>query len=330
MVTTSVGASATSKSGPAAGTRPRASSEDAQGLPIGGRVDVSRGERRLVGESGAGADHDRLGLGPQAMGVGACGDTGDPARRPVGGGRLGVEAHRRLDQAPRPAGAAVVEIRRQRPARARRARADLDVEPRGAEPCQPAPGNSRVRVLERHHDPSHAGRDQRVRAGGRTPLESAGLERDVRGTAAGTLPRRREGVGLGVGGARTSVPPLAGDRTLLVDDDAADPGIRRRGPASVLTQRDRPGDQIAVRGLHRRTSISGSLPRPRARGRRGGHATDGEPPNTLSHPDSHRRPRLLTGSTARLAAVGSRASAGRACGYRRSGLAPKPRGLFSF
>jgi len=38
----------------------------------------------------------------------------------------------------------------------------------------------------------------------------------------------------------------------------------------------------------------------------------GAPPDALSHPDSHRRPRLLTGSTARLAAVGSRAPAGRA------------------
>ena len=249
------------------------------------------------------------------MGVGACGDAGDPARRAVGRRRLGVEAHRRLDQAPRPAGPAVVQVRRQRPPRARGTRPDLDVEPGRAEPCEPAPCDPRVRVLERHHDAPDAGCDQRVGARRRTTIVRARLEGDVGGAVPSPLPRRLERVGLGVGCPRASVPPLAGDRAVLVDDDTPDPGIRRRGPTAVLALCHRPGDQVAVRGLHRRTSISGisrSLPRPRARGRRGRHATGGAPPDALSHPDSHRRPRLLTGSTARLAAVGSRAPAGRA------------------
>ena len=209
------------------------------------------------------------------MRVGACGDAGDPARRAVGRRRLGVEAHRRLDQAPGPAGAAVLQVRRQRPARARGARPDLDVEPGGAEPGEPAPRDPRVRVLERHHYPPDAGFDQRVGARRRAAFVRAGLEGDVGGAVAGPLPRRVERVGFGVGCPRGPVPSFAGGRTLLVDDDAPDPGIRRRGPTAVLTQRHRPGDQVAVRGLHRRTSISGisrSLPRPRARGRRGRHA----------------------------------------------------------
>jgi hypothetical protein len=223
----------------------------------------------------------------------------------------------------------MVEIRRERSAGGGRAGADGDIEPGGAEAGEPPPGDPGVGVLEGDHDPSHTRLDERDGTGRRASLVGTRLEGDVRGAAPGAVTGRRQGGDLGMRRARLLVPTFACDLTLLVDDDAADPGIWRRGPASVLAQRYRPGDQIAVRGLHRRTSISASGPRPRARGRRGGHAAHGAPPNTLSHPDSHRRPRLLTGSTTRLAAVGSRASAGRACGYRRSGLAPKPRGLCS-
>src|SRR5437764_8466112 len=66
-----------------------------------------------------------------------------------------------------------------------------------------------------------------------------------------------------------------------------------------------------------------------------GTAVRGAPPDALSHPDSHRRPRLLTGSTARLAAVGSRAPAGHAslpAATAGRDLHPNPEGsaLFGF
>ena len=244
------------------------------------------------------------------MGVGACGDAGDPARRAVGRRRLGVEAHRRLDQAPRPAGPAVVQVRRQRPPRARGTRPDLDVEPGRAEPCEPAPCDPRVRVLERHHDAPDAGCDQRVGARRRATFVRARLEGDVGGAVPSPLPRRLERVGLGVGCPRASVPPLAGDRAVLVDDDTADPGIRRRGPTAVLALCHRPGDQVAVRGLHRRTSISGSLDRCRDLGRGDGAA--GTP----------RAARRRTPSPIRTLTVGPGFSPGQPHGWR-----PWARGL---
>src|SRR6266511_2629883 len=52
------------------------------------------------------------------------------------------------------------------------------------------------------------------------------------------------------------VEPGADDFTRVVDDHTADPGVRGRGPAPLLAQRDRSGDQLAVRAVHEHTSIA--------------------------------------------------------------------------
>src|SRR5438874_647667 len=84
--------------------------------------------------------------------------------------------------------ASVVQVRRQRPPRARGARPDLDVEPGRPESREPAPCDLRVRVLERHHDAPDAGCDQRVGARRGATFVRAGLEGDIGGAVAGPLP----------------------------------------------------------------------------------------------------------------------------------------------
>ncbi len=52
----------------------------------------ARGERRVVGEDGAGADDDRVVLGAAAVHVGPRGGAGDPLARAVGRRDAAVEA----------------------------------------------------------------------------------------------------------------------------------------------------------------------------------------------------------------------------------------------
>ena len=58
---------------------------------------------------GAGADEDRVALGPQPVGVGAGRVAGDPLARAVGRGGAAVEGGRQLQHDLGPAGAAVLE-----------------------------------------------------------------------------------------------------------------------------------------------------------------------------------------------------------------------------
>src|SRR5262249_48130663 len=106
---------------------------------------------------------------------------------------------------------------------------------------------------------------------------------------------------LGVRRAGSFVPSPAGDLALLVDDDTTDPRVGWRAPATVFAQRHCPGHQVALRAVHRRTSISRiSAETPGA-----GTARRARPPP--SRPAARGRPRLRAGSTARRAAGGWRA-----------------------
>ena len=80
--------------------------DDPRRLPA--RADVAGGEQGIVGERRADADGDRVGLGAPAMDQLAAAAAGDPLR--VARGRRGaaVEAHRRLADDQRPAGARVL------------------------------------------------------------------------------------------------------------------------------------------------------------------------------------------------------------------------------
>ena len=57
-----MGARSVSNNGPTRRDAPARVEQDAERLALDGRVDVARGERRTIGERGAGADDDRLRL----------------------------------------------------------------------------------------------------------------------------------------------------------------------------------------------------------------------------------------------------------------------------
>ena len=114
---------------------------------------VAHGERWVVGPDRAGADEDGVALGPQPVGVGAGGRTGDPLARAVGGGGAAVEGGGQLQHDVRPAGAAVDEVGRQEPPGLIRTDPDLDDDAGGAQaPCSGA-GDPSVRVQRARRRP---------------------------------------------------------------------------------------------------------------------------------------------------------------------------------
>ena len=180
-----------------------------------------------------------------------------------------------------------------------------------------------VGVLEGNDHARHAGLEERIGARRRSPVVRAGLERHVRGVRGPSAPRAASGGDLSV---RPAGSPLCGsfsDDRAVTHEEAANPGVRGGAPTRALAEGHRPIHElgIAVHAPVLPTAGQGAVTRARALRR------------TLSHPDSHRRlrhhaPWRRTGSTTRLAAVGSRAPAGHQvlCGHRRSGLSPNPEG----
>ena len=128
-------------------------------------LDVADGERRVVGAHGAGADDDRVALGPQPVGVAPRGVAGDPLARAVGRRGAAVEGGRELEHDVGPAGAAVLQVRRELCTHLVRAHADGDVDPRGTQPSDALSPHVRVGVLDADDDPGDAGSDDRVGAG---------------------------------------------------------------------------------------------------------------------------------------------------------------------
>ena len=156
VVTTRVGASSGSNSGPSAGTRPVASSTTRNGgTATGGSM--SRTVRRGWSASAVpGADDDRLGIGAQSVGVGARCGAGDPLRRAVARGDATVEAHRRLHDRERAAEPAVLQVGRERACGRVGADADVDGDTEVAQLGDPLPCDLGVGILERDHDPGDA------------------------------------------------------------------------------------------------------------------------------------------------------------------------------
>ena len=159
----------------------------------------------------------------------------------------------------------------------------------------------------------------------------AGFERGVRGGATGAVPRGPERLDLGVRAARRPGRALA-DHLAVADEDAADPGVRRRGAASGAGQAQCPAHQLGVRVHARRPPVTRFLSNVMHYLRSVQGADDGRRRTSrnrhfvaLSHPDSDRRPRTRTGSTTRLAAVGSRAPADRSADTAGRDFHPTPR-----
>ena len=245
-----------SSSGPGAArapTRPAAARGRRRGGAAGASaLDAAGLELGVVGAHRAHADRDGVGARPAARGRAG----GSPRRRPSATPRHGhppVEGDGRLVRDERP--------RRARPRCARprsgRARAisssplgELDLDARRAQPLEPRPSVSRVRVAGGGHDARDPGRDDRVRARRRAPVVRARLERDVERRAARALAGRLERDDLGVRAALALVPALA-------DDLAVAARRRRRRPGSGASCRG-PARRARARARGSSRSASGS------------------------------------------------------------------------
>jgi hypothetical protein len=204
-------------------------------------LEIPVGQRREVGQGGAGADDDGAGLGPQAVGVGPGFGAGDPLGRAVCGGRAAVDGRRRLEQAQGTAGAAVVEVGGERPGSGLGADAHFDGDPGGTEDFDSPAGDLVVGVENGDDHPAHAGLDERRGARRRAALVGAGFERDIDGGAPGPVAGLAEGVDLGVRLAGPVVKASADRQPVRRDDEAADPGVRGGGEPAALPQRHRLG-----------------------------------------------------------------------------------------
>ncbi|VXB18055.1 hypothetical protein MICRO8M_100472 [Microbacterium sp. 8M] len=196
------------------------------------RVTVARRQRRVVGEHGARADHDRVGGRTAAVHVGARIGTGDPLAGSVRSGGAAVEALRPLHRHVRAAealhGQPVVDER----VRGVGLLSGFDVDAGRAHPLG-APAGDETGVVQRVDDAGHSGIDERLSAGPGAAGVVARLEGDDRRRAAQLGGRElRERVDLGVRGARASVPPLGEDVAGGGEDHGADLRVQAPGAAA--------------------------------------------------------------------------------------------------
>ena len=121
--------------------------------------------------------------------------------------------------------------------RRRRRRPIGDVDARGAQAGEARARDPFVGVVERDDDPGDAGRDQRVGARRRVAVVGAGLERAVRGGAAGPVAGVAQRRDLGVRTGRERSGRALADDLAVAREHAADPGLgavrRRAARASV-------------------------------------------------------------------------------------------------
>ncbi len=187
----------------------------------------------MIGDRGARTDHDRLRVGAQFVRVGACEVSGEPARRSVGRRDPTIDAGRNLGDHEGTAGAAMVQIWRQRSRRASCADADGHVDPRGAELSESGARHVRIGIFERGDHSGDPSRDQRVDTRrGASPVRTR-LERDVGGGAAGAVAGLGQSADLGV----RSTGRFGGtdpDDLAVADERASHPRIGRTSTAGGL------------------------------------------------------------------------------------------------
>ena len=159
----------------------------------------AHGQRRIVGERGLDADHDRLVGRPHDLDpeIGDLpGNVQPRIVRPARG-----EAVRRLGELQghaRPAFGDPKDVAAMVAPRLRRARADRHRNSRRPQPGVASARHLGVRVLDAPRRPGRPGLDDRVGAGRRFADMRAGLERHVEGRAARRLARLGDGERLGV------------------------------------------------------------------------------------------------------------------------------------
>ena len=225
--------------------------DDPQRLARRRRVDTD-GQRRVVRPDRPGADEHRVGPGPEPVGVLAGVVAGDPLARPVRRGRPPVHRRRQLEHDPRPAGPAVLQVRRQLLVDRRGTDPDVDRDPGRSQPVDAPAGDVRVRVEHADDDPGDPGIDDRVHAGRRPANVGARLERREQRRPPRLVPGGAERSDLGVRPARRRGRPLE-PRPGGRHDDAAHPRVRRGRPVDRPGRRDGPGHVRLVRVNHMRS-----------------------------------------------------------------------------
>ena len=260
--------------------------------------DVAHGERGPIGERGAGADHDRLRVGAQLVRVGAGELRREPARRSVGGGDAAVDARRDLGDHERPAGAAVMEVRREiARGRARRRRRPSRRSPRRAAARSPAPatrGSGSSSAATTRVTPAAISASAH---GGVRPWCEHGSSVTYAVAPRGALAGLRERADFGVRAARAArsrpSPTTSPSRTSTQPTHGLG-AVRRRAAApaasacSIASSSRTVPPRADPRGAATTTNPARAPEIP------GATAENGV--ETLSHPDSDRRPRNHTWS----------------------------------
>ena len=202
-------------------------------MSLDGRTAMASGESQWITGPAARAEVQRLRAQSSVVVTGA--DTvlmdaarrrpGDPLALATGHGGAAVEAHGEFGAQVRQAAFhALDETDVERPRLGfQHPAGDLNAD--AAQPRQPAPGDLRIGVLHGGDYPRDTGLDQRLGAGRRAAAVAAGFQRHIRSGAARAVAGLAQRVHLSVRLTRTHMPAFA-DQLPVLDDHAADPGVR--------------------------------------------------------------------------------------------------------
>lgn len=244
-----------------------ATDDDGDGLVGVERIAVARGERRVVGEDGAGADDDGIGCGAATVHVGTGVGAGDPLTRAVGCCGAAVQALRPLHGHMRAAEALCVQPVADESLCGILLLTRDHVDTGGAHALRPAAGN-RAGVVECIDDAGDAGVDEGEGAGARAAGVITRLEGDDGRRAAALLGRELgERIDLGVRCARAAVPAFGEGLARGGEDDG--PDLRVYSARSVGREREsaRHGVSLCVVHCHPWSFVEapGMVERARAR-----------------------------------------------------------------
>jgi hypothetical protein len=231
------------------------------------RLDRPHRELRIVVFHRADAGENGAGARTPAVPVRARFRTGNPLTPAVGERGLAVKRGGDLHAHPRPATRHARDKPDVRFARLVLQQAGMHFQAGSTEPREAVAGHLRVRVLHRGDDAPHLRRDQRLDARRRTPVMTAGLEREVDRRSGGALAGRPQRVGFRMGLAGARVEPFADDRA-VADDHAADARIGSRGEQAARRERERARHEMLVgRAEHAALGAAARRYFPCARGR---------------------------------------------------------------
>ena len=243
-----------SEHGGARGEASCAVHDNAERLTAGGQRSVAHGEKGVIRERGADADHDGVSLGAEAVRLSSRGLVRYPAGVAGAGGYLAVQAHGELRDDERQPGGDVLRERLDELLRFRWAVDDGHGDARLTQALDAPASGVRSGV---HHGDAHRG-DARlhegVGAGRRSAVVCAGFERDVEVSAASGVAGHAKRLGLGVGAAGWLGASLADDAS-VAHKHSAYGRVGAGAPNRLTGEFDSP--LHVVRGGHRTTFLRG-------------------------------------------------------------------------